>query len=72
MINVTKISTKQFTANLGEKSDTSKKKESTTFSPNIKKTGHVVIILTNFYEDWIEIGDFLPMSNFRMCLIFLP
>ena len=36
MINVTKISTKQFTGNLGEKSDTSKKKESTTFSPNIK------------------------------------
>ena len=32
-----KISTKQFTGNLGEKSDTSKKKESTTFSPNIKK-----------------------------------
>ena len=35
--NLRKISKKQFTGNLGGKSDTSKKKESTTFSPNIKK-----------------------------------
>ena len=65
-----KFSTKKFTANIGGKIRHNVQKRIHNFSPDIKKDGRLVIFLNNFHKDWIEIGNFLPMSNYGMRLIF--
>ena len=37
-----------------------------------KLSSHEGIIFTKFHKDWTKIVDFLLVTNFCMCLVFLP
>ena len=65
VIHVTKVYNKEIYCKFRGKNQTQLTKKNLQFFPC-----HLVIILNNFQVDWIEIGNFLPMSNCRICLIF--